>query len=119
MKRKESTYRPMVGGSALIVIFAVLSLVTFALLMLSTESSSERLSKVSAEAVSDFYEADCLAEETLFQIKSGNIPPHVTRDGNSYTYTEQISDTRLLHVEVEYRDGEWDVLRWQALSTVR
>ena len=109
----------MVGGSALIVIFAVLCLVTFALLMLATESSAEKLSQVSAEAVSDFYDADCRAEETFWNIKSGNVPSHVICDGNRLSYTEQISDTRLLHVEVEHKDGEWNVLRWQALSTVR
>ena len=119
MKRNENSYRPMIGGSALIVIFAVLCLVSFALLMLTTESSAERLSLSSAEAVSELYVADCLAEETFWQIKSGNVPDHVTRDGDRYSYTEQISETRLLHVEVEYNDGEWTVLRWQALSTVR
>lgn len=119
MKKNEGSYRPVVGGSALIVIFAVLCLVTFALLMLATESSAERLSKVSAEAVADFYDADCLAEETLLQIKSGNVPAHVTRNGNVFSYAEKISDTRLLHVEVEYTNGEWSILRWQALSTVR
>ena len=109
----------MVGGSSLLVIFAVLCLVTFALLMLTTETSARRLSEVSAEAVTDFYEADCQAENTFASIRSGNIPSHVTVNGNRFEYSEKISDTRLLYVELEYNDGSWTVLRWQALSTVR
>lgn len=119
MRRNSTAYRPMVGGSALIVIFAVLCLVTFALLMLATETSAERLSQVSADAVSDYYEADLLAEETLWRIRSGEIPPHVTEENGMFSFTERISDTKLLHVEVTCEDGKWKVLRWQALSTVR
>jgi len=119
MDNKGTMHRPLIGGSALIVIFAVLCLVTFSLLMLVTENSAYRLSEVSADANHAYYEADRKAEATFASIRSGSIPSHVTQEDNCFTYTEQISDTKLLHVKVECIDGEWTVLRWQALSTVR
>ena len=53
---------PAVGGSSLLVIFAVLCLTVFALLGLSTVQADGRLSGASAEAVSAYYAADCRAE---------------------------------------------------------
>ncbi|MEG1658165.1 MAG: hypothetical protein RR288_03820 [Oscillibacter sp.] len=104
---------PAVGGSSLLVIFAVLCLTVFALLSLSTVRASTRLSQASAEAVSAYYAADTQAESILAQIRGGEIPPGVTVDGNRYAYTCPISHSQTLFVEVE---GE-TVLRWQAVPT--
>ena len=49
---------PIVGGSSLLVIFAVLCLTVFALLGLSTVQAGGRLSEASAEAVSAYYAGD-------------------------------------------------------------
>lgn len=119
MRKSNAERRPFVGGSSLIVIFAVLCLVVFAILTLTTETSARRLSEVSAEAVKAYYEADTKAEITAAAIRRGEIPSHVEYDGDVYSYSERISDTRSLYVELTCRDGKLTVLRWQALSDIR
>ena len=51
MDKKHRFSFPAVGGSSLLVIFAVLCLTVFALLGLSTVQAGQRLSNASAEAV--------------------------------------------------------------------
>ena len=119
MKAERTEKRPFVGGAPLLVIFAVLCLVVFAILMLTTEVSARRLSQVSAEAVRAYYEADTEAEYTAAAIRRGEIPDYVSFDGEVYSYSHRITDTRTLYVELKCQDGVWTVLRWQALSNVR
>lgn len=63
---------PAVGGSSLLVIFAVLCLTIFALLGLGTVQADQRLSDASAEAVYGYYAADCQAEAILPGCGLGN-----------------------------------------------
>lgn len=112
---------PATGGSSLLVIFAVLCLTVFALLGLSTVQASGRLSDVSAQAVSAYYEADCQAEAILARLRAGELPENVTldrgADGNIYSYTCPISDTQALEVDVWVEGTAYTILRWQAVST--
>ena len=109
---------PIVGGSSLLVIFAVLCLTVFALLGLSTVQAGGRLSEASAQAVADYYAADTQAEEIFAQLRSGELPegvePCSCLGEEGYTYT--ISDTRQLAVEVHNQLDGWSVVRWQAES---
>ena len=107
---------PVVGGSSLLVIFAVLCLTVFALLSLSTVQAGGRLSEASAQAVADYYEADRAAEEIFARLRSGERPEGVTETDGVYAYTCPVSQTRQLRVEL-LQDGEnWTVLRWQTES---
>jgi len=106
----------MIGGSSLLVIFAVLCLTVFALLGFSTVQADKRLTDVSIQAVSNYYAADCAAEEILARLKSGELPEGVSKAGDVYAYSCTISPTQSLQVEVRGRD--WVVLRWQAVSTI-
>ena len=116
MNRQQTTQQfPMIGGSSLLVIFAVLCLTVFALLGFSTVQADKRLADVSAQAVADYYAADTQAEEILARLRSGQIPEGVTRSGAVYSYCCTISATQVLQVEV--CEGTWDVLRWQAVSS--
>ena len=112
---------PIVGGSSLLVIFAVLCLTVFALLGLSTVQADGRLSDASAEAVSAYYAADCQAETILAQLRAGELPEGVeetvTPEGRTCAYTCPISDTQTLAVEVRLEGTDYTVLRWQAVST--
>ena len=119
MRENKNGRRPLVGASSIIVIFAVLCLAVFAVLVLTSENSARRMSQVSAEAVQAYYEADAKAEQTVAQIKSGEIPDHVSVEDGIYSFSEKISDTLCLYVELELREGEWTVLRWQSVSSVR
>ena len=118
MRRDDRFSAPMVGGSSLLVIFAVLCLTTFALLGLSTVQASQRLSQASADAVFDYYRADVQAEQILAQLRSGEVPEAVCVEGSVYSYTCPVSDTKRLDVAVENRDGTWKILRWQTVSLV-
>ena len=108
---------PLVGGSSLLVIFAVLCLTIFALLGLSTVQADGRLSDTSAEAVSAYYAADCQAEEIFSRLRNGELPAGVTVNGEICSYGCPISETQTLLVELRETDGSWVVLRWQAVYT--
>jgi hypothetical protein len=116
MDRKR-TFPPIVGISSLLVIFSALCLTVFTLLTISTARAERRLSDVSAEAVSAYYNADTEAELIFAQIRDGKVPEGVTVDGQTYTYTCQITPTLFLHVQLMMRDGTWTVLSWQPVSS--
>lgn len=109
---------PAVGGSSLLVIFAVLCLTIFALLSLSTVLSGQRLGSASAQAVRAYYEADCAAEEILAALRSGELPSGVSVSGHVYSYECPISETQALQVEVELSGSDYRILCWQAVSTL-
>lgn len=114
--KRQSGFPVMMGGSSLLVIFAVLCLTVFALLSLSTVLADKRLADASAEAVSAYYEADCRAEEIFAKLRCGRqLPEGVRREGDQYMYTCVISDTQALWVELQADGGSWTVLRWQAV----
>lgn len=110
---------PAVGGSSLLVIFAVLCLTVFALLSLSTVQAGGRLSDTTVQAVSGYYQADCQAEEILARLRQGEIPDGVSVDGATYSYTCPISNTQDLSVAVQLDGAQYTILRWQAVSTVQ
>ena len=117
MNERQRFSPPAVGGSSLLVIFAVLCLTVFAMLALSTVQANGRLSDASAEAVTSYYAADAQAEAILAQLRAGRVPEDVTVTGETYTYTCPISDTQALEVEVRVNGTDYEVLRWQSVST--
>ena len=112
---------PTVGGSSLLVIFAVLCLTVFAMLSMSTVLAEDRLRGNSADSVSEYYAADTEAERILSELRAGNIPDgvEVTED-NVAKYSCPISETQSLFVEVAFK-GElgdsYEITRWQAVYT--
>ncbi len=117
MKRTRITAVQGIGAGSLLVIFAVLCLSVFALLTLATVQADERLGDHAETAVLDYYRADCHAEEILAQLRSGNIPEGVTVKDSIYSYTCPISETQLLAVQVTVTGKNYEILRWQAVST--
>lgn len=115
--RRNNDAPAAVGGSSLLVIFATLCLVVFALLGLSTVQAEGRLSDASAEAVSNYYLADAQAEAILAQLRAGELPDGVTRDGQNYRYQCPISETQALQVTVSLNGDIYDILQWQVVST--
>lgn len=106
-----------VGLSSVLVIFAVLCLTVFSLLCLSTVRADGRLAEKSQQAVYDYYAADCCAEELLSRLRSGEIPEGVTAENGVYRYHCALSDTQILAVEVAVTGTDYEILRWQAVST--
>ena len=117
MAKKQRLSVPVVGGSSLLVIFAVLCMTVFALLSLSTVQADGRLNQASVEAVSEYYAADTKAEEIFARLRQGEIPPEVTETNGIYTYDCPISENQALHVEVQKTAEGWKILRWQAVVT--
>lgn len=117
-KAGKSFSPPMVGGSSLLIIFAVLCLTVFTLLALSTVQADGRLSDASIRAVSDYYDAELEAQTVLASLRAGQIPQNVTVEGDIYSYACPISNTQELAVQVRIDQNSWTILRWQAVSTV-
>ena len=116
---KRSFRAPVtVGAASLLTVFAVLCLAIFALLTLSTVSANERLSEASRASVEAYYAADCRAEEILAALRGGEMPEGVTLSGDIYSYTCPISETQALAVALRGEEEKFEILRWQAVSTV-
>lgn len=113
MDKKQKFHPPAVGGSSLLVIFAVLCLTVFSLLSLSTVLAERRLAAASAQAVAAYYRADAEAEGIFARLRNGELPENVVITGNQYQYECVVSGNRQLLVELEYRNGDWKILRWQ------
>jgi len=126
--KKQRFSPPAIGGTSLLVVFAVLCLTVFALLSLTTVQADVRLAEASARAVSDYYAADVNAQEILALLRSGgplpedleievSIAHYPDRGEHTYSYACPISDTQELQVEVlvDPADGSYSVLRWQAV----
>lgn len=119
---RERFSPPAVGGISLLVVFAVLCLTVFALLALTTVQADVRLADASAQAVEDYYAADCRAQELLARVRNGETPENVELervDGvTSVRYACPISDGQELQVEARINwDGSYSILRWQAVAT--
>ena len=126
-QKRSSFSPPALGGASLLVIFAVLALTIFALLSLSTVRADGRLSEASAQAVRDYYAADCKAQAYLAWLRTGQGAPDVEAINESvtitdyadhseavYSYAIPISDTQELQVEVRVDGADYEILRWQA-----
>ncbi len=108
---------PAVGGSSLLVIFAVLCLTVFALLSLSTVQADSRMAEASYNAVQGYYVADTEAELILAKLRQGILSDNVTKEGDFYSYTCQVSELQALEVEVQITEKDYQILRWQLVST--
>lgn len=124
-KKREGFAPPALGGSSLLVVFAVLALTVFALLSLSTVRADVRLGDATEKMVSGYYAADVKAQEILARLRNGEAPVEATAHLEDswtlltrYTYEVPISDTQELQVELSRSpDGTWTVLRWQSVPT--
>ena len=116
--RERKSPAPIVGGSSLLVIFAVLCLTVFAVLSLTQAQADRRLAQNSWSAVTGYYRADCQAQEILSQLRDGERPDGVTAEGNSvFSYACPISDTQTLEVRVSLAGEDYEILTWQAVFT--
>ncbi len=126
--RNDRFSPPAVGGISLLVAFAVLCLTIFALLSLTTVRAEVRLADASADAVTEYYAADCQAQEILARLRNGEVPDSVTlvvtaeTDGepgsSQYTYACPISERQELQVNVTINpDGTYRVWEWKAVPS--
>lgn len=116
MKEKTRSSAPAIGGSSLLVIFAVLCLTVFALLCLSTVQAEKRLSDTAADAVTAYYEADLEAEQIFARLRAGETIPGVQETAGMYYYACPISENQTLMVQLQNTEDNWTVLRWQVTA---
>lgn len=114
--KKQRISPPAVGGTSLLVIFAVLCLTMFALLSLSTVLAEKRLADAAAEAMAAEYEADFRAQQIFARLRAGEPVPEAEREDDVYFFVCPVSENRRLEVQVLQRGSEWTVLRWQTVS---
>ena len=110
-KKREGFAPPALGGSSLLVVFAVLALTVFALLSLSTVRADVRLGDATEKMVSGYYAADVKAQEILAKLRTGaplpedvefetTISDYPDHSETIFSYSIPISDTQELQVEV-------------------
>ena len=119
MSKREEFKIPAVGGSMLLSIFAVLCLMIFSFLCLSTVLASKRLNDASVKAIESYYKADCEAEEIFSRLRSGEVPEGVTQEGKRYYYCCEISEEQVLNVELICEKDGWIIEKWQAVSALQ
>ena len=118
MSKKGAFSFPAVGITSLLVIFAVLCLAVFSVLALSTAQADARLSCQTREAVLGYYQAELEANRILAQLRSGEVSPGITCEDGIYTFRCPISSTQALEVEARLEGEEYQILRWQTVSTL-
>lgn len=108
-----------VGISSLLVIFAVLCLTVFALLSVSTVRAQAKLADKSRKATAAYYDAQYRAEQILAGLRAGQVPQGVeSPKEHIYTYSCDLSETQTLAVWVAVEGSDYEILRWQVVSTV-
>lgn len=106
-----------IGASSLLVIFSVLCLAVFALLSIATVQSDWRLGDSVQQAAEAYYLADSQAERILAKLRNGEVPEGVSQENGVYSYRCGLSDTQVLAVEVAVKGSDYEILRWQVIST--
>lgn len=119
MNKKAFQFPTGVGVSSLVVIFAVLCMSVFGVLSLSEAQTQNALGEKNRQHIENYYKADCRAQEILAKLRMGEVPPGVIGENGSYSYYCEISDTQTLWVQVKLEDGNYDIQRWQTVSSVQ
>lgn len=115
-KKKERIAPPALGGTTLLVVFAVLCLVVFAMLSLSTVQAERKLSDSSRDAATAYYSADLEAQRVFARLRCGEEVPGVKVENGVYSYSCALSGEQKLIVELEKNENGWKVLRWQCAA---
>ncbi len=114
--KKENFRLPTVGVSSLLMIFAVVCLVVFALLTISTVQGQGRLAQQSWDAVERYYEARNQAHTLLAELRVGKLPQGVNVSEGKYSFRCPMGETQYLQVEAKIEEDQVDILRWQVCS---
>ena len=108
MKKQESRSSSPPGATSLMVIFAVLCLVVFAVLAMSTVLADGRIADASISAVRSYYAAAAEAEEKLAAARAEGVRGETT-------VTAEIPPSRCLQVTAEVTDGSCSVTGWRTV----
>lgn len=126
MDKQKRSRRTIIstGTTSIVLIFVMLSLLTFAVLSLVSAQADLRLSRKSAERTTAYYDAENAANAILIDLlRTAREDPQaladdlVTEDGLA-RYEVPLGEDQLLAVEAVLPiDGrEFQITRWQAVS---
>jgi hypothetical protein len=115
MKQKDNFTPPAVGGSSLLVIFAVLCFAVFALLALSSVQAERREADAAVKSTYDYYDADLRAQEIYALLRNGEKVEGVQEKDGIYEYQVPVSERQTLVVRVANETGDWEILQWQVV----
>ena len=115
MSKRERSGPAAVGGSSLLVIFAVLCLTVFALLSLSSAQAERRQADAATDSVRAYYDADLLAQEVYARLRSGETVAGVRQNDGIFEYEIPVSQRQILLIRLVKTDDIWSVLRWEAV----
>ncbi len=132
-----------IGVVSLITIFVVLLLTSFSLLILSASKSDTLLSNRTAEAVTNYYAADSVAEEVIAELDALRLnqesedllkervlnmgysismdPDYEGYEGIVVNFIVDIDDNKQLHVDVglpSNHEKKVERLRWQTQTII-
>lgn len=123
-ENKRKVKLPILGGSCLLSVFAVLCLTVFAILSLATVQADRRLFDSLGRNTSGFYAADVRAQEILGGLRAGIQEESVTLleeagDYQEFSYEVPVSDVQELscHVRI-YGDSTYEILRWNLVRSI-
>ena len=116
MRKQESFSPAAVGGSSLLVIFAVLCLTVFALLSLSSVQAERRLADAATQSVVDYYEADLRAQKIVARLRNGEAVAGLEEKDGKYEFEVPISGRQSLSVALTRQENDWAIVRWQAVT---
>lgn len=124
-----------VGYTSIMIIFALVCLVIFAVLSLKAASSDKALNERSGEYLKEYYTADNIAKQKLCELdeiaykagKSGflaetfqelaegkDVSIKMIQNGCVADYSVPINERQELSVSVTFRlSGEYEITRWQ------
>lgn len=116
MKKRETFSPAAVGGSSLLVIFAVLCMTVFALLSLSSAQAERRLADAATQSVTDYYAADLQAEEILARLRAGEEIPGLEEQSGTYEFAIPLSGRQSLAVTLARQGDDWTVREWRTVT---
>ncbi len=130
MKQTKSQPRIGLGTASLLTVFAVLCLAVFAVLALVVANEQMQLAEKSAQAITDYYNADSgavdMANELWAMYESGNltdtdqlqdigITAEIAPDSATVGYRVLLDEFRELSVELFFTEQGITVSKWQVV----
>lgn len=115
MEKRDQFSPPAVGGSSLLVSFAVLCLTVFALLSLNSVLADQRQADAASDAVRAYYDADLQAQKVYARLRNGESVEGIREESGIYAYEIPISQRQILVVRLEKNSDVWSVCRWEAV----
>lgn len=131
MKRHGTNSGISIGSSSLILIFVVLCMTVFSVLTLISANAEKKLSDKSAQAVSDYYNADLAATMKINEIAEALsssdsaaaqqliIPDAeftAAEDGIIVSFDTEIDSRRTLHTEALLTENSLKITEWKTVT---